>query len=38
MKIVKDMLTLNELKDMAASLFGDMVKAVVDKDCRNRQR
>ena len=32
MKIIKDTLTLDELKKMAARMFGDMVKAVVDTD------
>lgn len=32
MKIITDQLTLNELKEMAAEMFGDMVKAVVDID------
>ena len=31
MKIIRELLTLNELKQMAA-MFGDMVKAVVDVD------
>ena len=30
MKIIKETLTLNELKQMAAATFGDLVKAVVD--------
>ena len=30
MKIIKDVQTLDELKQMADSLFGDMVKGVVD--------
>ncbi len=30
MKIVTDSISLEELKQMAAGLFGDMVKAVVD--------
>ena len=30
MKIVTDTITISEIKEMAASLFGDMVKAVVD--------
>jgi len=30
MKIVKDKMTIRELKDMAADMFGDIVKAVVD--------
>lgn len=30
MKIIKERLTLNELKQMAADTFGDLVKAVVD--------
>lgn len=30
MKIVQDVLTFDELKQMAADMFGDMVKAVVD--------
>lgn len=30
MKMIKDKLTLDELKKMAAAGFGDMVKAVVD--------
>lgn len=32
MKIITDTLTLDELKEMAAALFGDLVKAVVDVD------
>ncbi len=32
MKIVSQQITLSELRQMAASLFGDMVKAVVDVD------
>ena len=32
MKIVTDVLTLGELKEMAAASFGNMVKAVVDVD------
>ncbi len=32
MKIVTGTLTLRELKEMAAALFGDLVKAVVDVD------
>ncbi len=32
MKIIKDKLTLEELKQMAAGRFGEMVKAVVDVD------
>ena len=32
MKIVEDKITLKELKAMAESMFGDMVKAVVDLD------
>ncbi len=32
MKIIKDHLTLDELKEMAAHGFGNMVKAVVDVD------
>ena len=32
MKIVSDSITRDELKRMAAGLFGDMVKAVVDVD------
>lgn len=32
MKIIKEMLTLSELKKMAADRFGNMVKAVVDVD------
>ena len=32
MKIVKEMLTTGELKQMAADRFGNMVKAVVDVD------
>jgi hypothetical protein len=31
-KIITDTFTLLELKQMAASMFGDMVKAVVDVD------
>lgn len=31
MKIIRELLTLNELKEMAA-MFGNMVKAVVDVD------
>lgn len=30
MKIITDTITLNEIKEMAGKLFGDMVKAVVD--------
>lgn len=30
MKIVKDKISINELKQMAEKMFGDMVKAVVD--------
>ena len=30
MKIVNDTITIDEIKVMAANLFGDMVKAVVD--------
>lgn len=30
MKIVTDVVTAGELKEMAAKIFGDMVKAVVD--------
>ena len=30
MKIITDTITIDELKTMAANLFGDMVKAVVD--------
>ena len=30
MKIVKEKIELSELNDMAAAMFGDMVKAVVD--------
>lgn len=30
MKIVTDTITISEIKEMAANLFGDMVKAVVD--------
>ncbi|MBL7170697.1 MAG: hypothetical protein ISS46_01740 [Candidatus Omnitrophica bacterium] len=30
MKIVKDKTSINELKQMAEKMFGDMVKAVVD--------
>lgn len=32
MKIIADSVSLEELKQMAANLFGDMVKAVVDID------
>lgn len=32
MKIIKEILTIGELRSMAADLFGDMVKAVVDVD------
>ncbi len=32
MKIIKEKLTLDELNRMAANMFGDMVKAVVDVD------
>jgi hypothetical protein len=32
MKIITQSITLNEMKDMAASLFGNLVKAVVDID------
>ena len=30
MKIITEVLTINELKQMAANMFGNMVKAVVD--------
>jgi len=30
MKVIKETLTLNELKEMAAATFGDMVKGVID--------
>ena len=30
MEIVKDSITSNELKQMAAKMFGNLVKAVVD--------
>ena len=30
MKIITDKLTVNELKTLAANIFGDLVKAVVD--------
>ena len=30
MKIVKEKIELSELNDMAAAMFGDMVKAVID--------
>jgi len=32
MKIVEDSISFDEIKQMAADLFGDMVKAVVDVD------
>ncbi|MDD5449747.1 MAG: DUF5674 family protein [Candidatus Omnitrophica bacterium] len=32
MKIIREKLTLDELKEMAANTFGDLVKAVVDVD------
>ena len=32
MRIIRDTLTRNELRQMAAGMFGDMVKAVVDVD------
>lgn len=32
MKIIRDQLMADELNEMAASMFGDMVKAVVDID------
>ncbi|MBL7070473.1 MAG: hypothetical protein ISS27_03265 [Candidatus Omnitrophica bacterium] len=32
MKIVKDLIALDELKQMASASFGDLVKAVVDVD------
>jgi len=32
MQIIDDVLTIDEIKRMAASMFGDMVKAVVDVD------
>ncbi|MFH1783328.1 MAG: DUF5674 family protein [bacterium] len=32
MKIIRDSITLTELKQMAAAMFGDMIKAVVDVD------
>jgi len=32
MKIIEDKISLSELKQMAAGLFGDMIKAVVDID------
>ena len=32
MKIIKDTLTLDALKQIAAGMFGDLVKAVVDVD------
>lgn len=32
MKIVSEKITLGELKEMAAAVFGDLVKAVVDVD------
>ena len=32
MEIVSEIITLNELRQMAANLFGNMVKAVVDID------
>ena len=32
MKIIREILKLEELNEMAAGLFGDMVKAVVDID------
>ena len=32
MKIITESLTLNELKQMAVNIFGNMVKAVVDVD------
>lgn len=32
MKIITDLVNMDELKEMAACMFGDMVKAVVDID------
>ena len=32
MKIIEETITLDELKNMAAAIFGDLVKAVVDID------
>lgn len=32
MKIINEILTINELNQMAANMFGDLVKAVVDVD------
>ena len=32
MKIIAEKLTLNELKEMAANMFGNLIKAVVDVD------
>lgn len=32
MKVVAELITLDELRRMAAGMFGDMVKAVVDVD------
>ena len=32
MKIIKELLTLDELKQMAADTFGDLVKVVIDVD------
>ena len=32
MQIIRETLTLKELKTIAANLFGEMVKAVVDVD------
>lgn len=32
MKIIADIITLNEIKQMAGNLFGNLVKAVVDID------
>ena len=30
MKLVEDTITINDLKEMASNMFGDLVKAVVD--------
>ena len=32
MKIIAEKLTLNELKELAANMFGNLIKAVVDVD------
>ena len=38
MKIITQPISLNELKEMAANLFGDMVKAVVDIEKKIRDQ